>query len=256
MSPPPYPLSGMMNLAWSNSENHEKTPYDGNSKYVLLDGDDDEERIQKYKQKGHILIGYVSAGSCEGWRDDKKKWPKEALACSMDGWDGETWINLKNWELIKPLMEERLKTLKNKGFDGVEADNIAVEIDGRPTLVKENIEYAKWFAETAHKCGLMVVFKNGSDHNLAAKLSSMYDAIIIEEALRYDDMDAYREFKNKQKNIWAFEYPKKSARLKALILGKDKSMDQKQKLRNKVNAKGNVVSGLYLDTKNGWEQIN
>ena len=78
----------IMNLAWSNSGNHKKTD-DDNYDVVLLDCDVDKDEIEKWKNKGKIVIGYISAGSLENWRSDKNDFSDRVVGDSMDGWDGE-----------------------------------------------------------------------------------------------------------------------------------------------------------------------
>ena len=100
----------LLNLAWSNSEQHQNSK-DKGQEVVILDMDASSSTIKKWKNKGRILIGYISAGSREDWRDDFYDWPSNTIGKKMD-WPGEYWINLKYWKEIKPLMTKRMKDLK------------------------------------------------------------------------------------------------------------------------------------------------
>ncbi|KNC81116.1 hypothetical protein SARC_06541 [Sphaeroforma arctica JP610] len=46
-------------------------PSDGAGSIVMLDGDDSASEVAKYKAKGFLVAGYISARSWEDWRDDK-----------------------------------------------------------------------------------------------------------------------------------------------------------------------------------------
>ena len=78
----------IINWAWSDSGTHMETPYDSNKRVILLDGDVDKSKITEYKDKGHIVIGYISVGSWEDWRSDIDDFSERVKGPAMDGWDG------------------------------------------------------------------------------------------------------------------------------------------------------------------------
>ena len=118
----------LFNWAWSDSGTHLETPYDSNKRVILLDGDVEQSMVQEYKDKGHIVIGYISVGSWEDWRSDVDDFSERVKGPAMDGWEGERWFNLEFWQDLKDPMTNRLKVLKEKGFDAYEGDNIGMVV--------------------------------------------------------------------------------------------------------------------------------
>lgn len=223
------------NLAWSNTGGHKNTPFT-NQDVVLLDGfDSTAAKVTEYRAKraGLVLIGYLSVGTLENWRPDKSSWPSDTLDVTNPDWDKETWINLDNWEKLKPVMTKRLEMLKAKGFDSAEFDNASVDSPNGEKRRDANVAYLKWLADTCHSFGLRCFMKNGPD--LCKRIAGEYDGLITESALEYKgDMKAYLEaFGNKC--IFDFEYKD----------GVQVSEDARK-----------LFSSMYLDTKGeGWKQL-
>ncbi len=207
--PIPNQKTIMVNHAWSNSGKHKNTPTpDMNTTpfIIMLDGDVDAKTVQQYSKC--TTIGYLSVGTREDWRADTKDWPAQTVGPSDKGWEGENWLVLDQWQLIKPIMTKRLTNLKTKGFQVFEADNISV-IDqfSNPTAaqISTNVEYAKWLAGEAHRIGLKCAFKNGP--RLIKSIVNDYDMLITESALLYaDDVTQYKLFYDNHKMIFDFEY--------------------------------------------------
>ena len=222
----------LLNYAWSNTGRQEKTKYDKKLKVVLLDMDVDKSEVKYYKDRGHTVIGYISVGSVEKWRDDADSFSKRVVWKNMNGWKGEKWFRIKYWKDLKDPMKKRLIKLKQKGFDGYEGDNIGIYPDNKKNK-KYNIEYAKWLAKTAHDLGLSAVMKNGNmDYNLAKEVVDDYDAIITEGGFYWKEIEAYKTYADKGKPIWAFEY----------------------KGKNRIK-KHSWISSIWYDTKKGWKKI-
>lgn len=229
----------LLNYAWSNNEKQSKTPYDSSYRVILLDGDVDQQEVQHYKDLGHIVIGYLSVGSWENWRDDKDDFSDRVVGQKMGNWAGEYWFNLEFWEDLKVPMTARFQTLLDKGFDGYEGDNIGmIEQSNNKGREADNIEYGKWLGTTAKNMGLLSIMKNGfQENNIVPDLVDYYDALIFEEAFRYNEVDAYISFKDKP--VWGFEYNRKS------------------KIQTIVDENTYPwVSHVYYQTSNGWEEIN
>ena len=224
-----------MNFAWSNSDKHGKTPYNiGKDDVVLLDGfDANKEDVDYYTKKGNKVIAYISVGSIENWRPDINVFPKKSIGEKYNGWAGERWFNVSNWELLKPGMESRFDMIKEKGFIGYEGDNVMMDSKYNRKHKKDNINYAKWLAETAHVKGLTAIFKNGVD--LIDDIEPYYDGVIVEEAMEYDETKGFKPFSDSGKPTWFFEYE----------ISKNKAL----------NMKLDWMSDVLLDTSSGWLRI-
>lgn len=246
--------SRMCNLAWSNTIGkldtlHTLVQPTSNDAVVLLDGfDASASDVAKWKAQGKIVIGYISVGSWEDWRPDAKQWPKETIGPRMADWDGEKWINLSQWQKLEPIMKARLTMLKNKGFQGYEGDNISVDVSGKRSreYADENIAYGKWLAETAHSMGLLAVLKNADD--FVKTLEPSYDAVIKEEALRYDEADNFYIFLDKNKPVWIFEYPGDEGKNPS-----DEVIQQKlDKTKQKIADKKIRATQILFETRRGY----
>jgi hypothetical protein len=218
----------ILNLAWSNTGSHKDTKESG-QKVIHLDGFDAKpEDVEKYKKDGHVVTGYLSTGSWENWRPDKNDFPKETIGKNYDGWPGEKWLNASVWTLLKPVMKKRFQMIKNKGFDGFELDNTELHHHDPKATYADGVAYNIWIADTAHKMGLIVIWKNSLD--MIKDIVDKFDAVINEEGLHYNEVEKLQMFYDKDKPVWVFEYkPLKKPKYP------------------------NYLSDVYLDVKNkGW----
>lgn len=242
------PAFKIANKAWSNQPNGPEKTRVTNEDVVLLDGfETTANQVKSYTRSANgrrvIPIAYLSAGSFERWRSDAAAWPKECIGKEYEGWPGENWLAVQNWKLIRPVMLARLRMVKGKGFAGIEVDNIALldqfddDEDAKQQYKPYVLQYAKWLADTAHRLGLAIIFKNGGE--LAQFAAEHYDGVIAESPLQYNELNLYKPFFDKHKPVWVFEY---SSNHKALLEALKKNPQLK-------------VSDAQLDSKNGWTHI-
>jgi hypothetical protein len=93
-----------------------------------------KETIDALHRLGKKAIAYFSAGSYEPGRPDSKEFMPSDLGKKMDGWPKEKWVDIRS-ENIKRIMSRRIELAAQKGFDGVDPDNIDgyVSIACRPS---------------------------------------------------------------------------------------------------------------------------
>ena len=162
--------------------------------------------IDELHAKGRKVICYISVGSYEDWRPDKDQFPAEVLGREYDGWPGERWLDIRQIETLAPILLARLDLCKAKGFDAVEPDNMEIYTNdtGIPLTYDDQLKYAIWLADEAHKRGLVIGQKNASDQ--VQDLVNIYDFAITEDAFYYkwaEDMLPYIEA---GKPVFAAEY--------------------------------------------------
>lgn len=155
------------------------------------------------------VFAYVSVGSIEDWRPDVADFPNSIIGNNYPGWEGEKFIDISNIEALAPIMRARLDMIKEKGFDGVEPDNIdlnswtTAEL-GFEITETDIINYSNWLANEAHSRGLSIGQKNASD--LAPQLVNTFDWILLEDAF-YDDFATEAQiYITKNKAVFATEY--------------------------------------------------
>jgi hypothetical protein len=122
------------------------------------------------------------------------------------GWNGESWIDIRNWTVLGPIMAARMRMCLSKGFDAVEPDNLDgfQNRTGFPLTDAQQITYNTNLAATAHDLGLAVALKNDVDQ--LAQLVPFFDFAINEECARYNECAGYTVFTNAGKAVWNVEY--------------------------------------------------
>jgi hypothetical protein len=158
--------------------------------------------------QGRHVICYMDAGTWEGWRPDASKFPASVLGKADPGWTEEKWLDIRQLSIIEPLMEARFKLCKEKGFDGIEADNVDgwQNNTGFPITAAEQLAYDEWLANTAHSLGLSIALK--SDTQQIPELEPYYDYSVDEECVEYSECSLLEPFVKAGKPVFEVEYAK------------------------------------------------
>ncbi len=162
--------------------------------------------------KGRRVVCYISAGSWENWRPDANLFPKEVLGRRLANWPGERWLDIRRLDILGPIMTARLDLCKQKGFDGVEPDNIDAYTNnsGFPLTYDDQIAYNRFLAEEAHKRGLSIGLKNDLDQVL--DLLPYFDWAINEQCFEYKECKKLMSFIEAGKAVFHVEYNLRVAR--------------------------------------------
>jgi len=166
----------------------------------------DQAIIDELHAKGRKVICYISVGSWEDWRPDKDQFPAEVLGKDYDGWPGEKWLDIRRIDLLAPILLARLDLCKTKGFDAVEPDNMEIHSNdtGFPLTYEDQLKFATWLAEEAHKRGLAIGQKNASDQ--VKDLVGIYDFAITEDYFYYRQAESMLPYIKAGKPVFAAEY--------------------------------------------------
>lgn len=153
------------------------------------------------------VVAYFSAGSFEDWRSDAKEFAKSDLGRNMDGWEGEKWLQT-NSQNVRDIMRKRMDMAVAKGFDGIDPDNIDGYDNKNGVGLKkaDTINFVRWLADEGHARGLSVGLKNGGD--IVRDVIDYVEFCVQEQAVQYDDEEAFTPFLKKGKPIFHVEYPK------------------------------------------------
>ena len=84
----------------------------------------DAELVAALKDRGRRVVCYLSAGSWEEFRPDADQFPASVIGKDYEGWSGEKWLDIREIDLLAPIMRSRLDQCVAKGFDRIEPDNI------------------------------------------------------------------------------------------------------------------------------------
>ena len=166
----------------------------------------DQSIIDELHAEGRKVIGYISVGSWEDWRPDRDDFPPEVLGNKYEGWKGERWLDIRQIDKLAPIMLARLDRCQAKGFDAVEPDNMEIHGNhtGFPINYADQLKYALWLADEAHKRGLAIGVKNASDQ--VKDLVERFDFAITEDAFYYGWAEKMRPFIEAGKPVFAAEY--------------------------------------------------
>jgi len=162
--------------------------------------------IQYWKNRGVRVICYLNAGAWEDWRSDHDAFPEGILGNEYEGWPGERWLDIRRIDLLAPIMIARLNLCAQKGFDGVDPDNIDGYMNetGFPLSADDQLTYNRWLAEQAHQCGLAIGLKNDPDQ--VQDLVDIFDWIITENCFYEEWCDLLIPFIQENKPVLDIEY--------------------------------------------------
>ena len=182
--------------------------------------------------KGRKVICYFSGGSYEGGRPDSSSFPQAVLGSVLDGWPNEKWLDIRRIDLLGPIMKKRLDLCRQKGFDGVEADNVDgySNSSGFPLKAADQLAYNRFLATEAHARGLSIGLKN--DLGQAAALEPSFDFAVNEQCFQYNECNLLSPFLNAGKAVFNAEYDAstssfcpKARSLKIMAIRKNLSLD-------------------------------
>jgi hypothetical protein len=161
--------------------------------------------INALHARGIKVICYFSAGSYEDGRPDSSRFTAADKGSKMDGWP-EYWIDTRSAN-IRSIMTDRIQLCKNKGFDGVEADNVDGYSNSTnfPLTYATQLNYNRFLATSAHNRGLAILLKNDGDQ--AVDLWQNFDGELNEQCFAYNECDVlHTYFVQNNKPVFHVEY--------------------------------------------------
>lgn len=162
--------------------------------------------IKQMKANGQKIICYFSAGSAEEWRFDYKKFPADVKGRKLDGWAGETWLDVRRLDVLMPIMEARMDIAVHKGCDAVDPDNMDAYSNksGFPITRAHSIAYFKALANAAHERGLAIGLKNAME--MIPAVQPLMDFAVNEQCREYGECDTYKPVIESGKPVFGIEY--------------------------------------------------
>jgi hypothetical protein len=156
--------------------------------------------------KGRRVVCYLSAGSFEDWRADAGSFPEAVKGDPLDGWPGERWLDIRRLDVLGPIMERRMDLCREKGFDGVEPDNVDgySNRSGFSLTAADQLAYNRFLARAAHARGLSIGLKN--DLGQVAELEPHFDWALNESCYAYRECDLLTPFVAAGKAVFHVEY--------------------------------------------------
>ncbi len=168
--------------------------------------DNDASIVEELHHAGRRVVCYLNVGAWEEWRPDADQFPASVIGKKYSGWPGEKWLDIRQIDLLAPIMRARLDECQAKGFDGIEPDNMDgyTNRTGFPLTYEDQLQYNLWLAKEAHARGLSIGLKNDPDQ--AADLLPYYDWALTEDCFAEDWCDQLTPFIEAGKAVFAAEY--------------------------------------------------
>ena len=161
--------------------------------------------IQELKSQDKKVICYFSAGSYEDFRDDAGQFSAAILGEPLDGFPDERWLDIAS-NNAREMVLSRLDVAKNKGYDGVEPDNVDryVNASGFDLDADAQLAFNRFIANEAHARGLSVGLKNDLDQ--VPELVDYFDFMVNEQCHEFDECETLQPFIDAAKPVFNAEY--------------------------------------------------
>lgn len=168
--------------------------------------DTSPETIADLHARGVRVMCYFSAGSYEDWRPDAVNFPASVLGNDLEGWPGEKWLDIRNLQILAPIMLARLSLAVQKGCDGADPDNVDgyANDSGFPLTPEDQLAYNIFLANAAHQNGLGIGLKN--DLEQIPALVTFFDWALNEECFFYKECHLLEPFIQAGKPVFVIEY--------------------------------------------------
>ena len=154
--------------------------------FYVIDGvGNPASTVAAIHKRGEHAYCYVDIGSWEETRSDASKFPESALGERYIGWPHERWLDIRQMDILAPIMIARMQVCVQKGFDGVQFDNVQDwdNPTGFPITQGESAYYTAWMANQAHAMGLSAAWENAPTN--VAVLEPYMEALIFESCSRH-----------------------------------------------------------------------
>jgi len=156
--------------------------------------------------KNKVVICYVDCGTWENWRADAAKFPESVKGKNVEGWAGEKWLDIRQIDILGPIIRARFDMAVAKKCTGIEPDNIDgySNPSGFPLTAADQIKFNTFLATEAHARNLSIGLKNDNDQ--VNQLVTHFDWAINEECFNYNECDPYRAFIQANLAVFQVEY--------------------------------------------------
>jgi hypothetical protein len=165
-----------------------------------------ENIISQIHANGSKVICHFSAGSYENWRPDASSFPPEILGNTIDGWSGEKWIDIRQMDVIGPIIQNRMTLADQKGCDGIAPARVNgyLASTGFNIIFQDQIDYNIWLSTESHSKGMSIGLKN--DLGQTNQLLPYFDWALNEKCMQYSECEQLLFFINSAKAVFEIEY--------------------------------------------------
>jgi hypothetical protein len=157
----------------------------------------DAATIDRLQAKGITVICYMETGASENYRPDADQYPAAVLGNAVDGFPDERFVDIRQTDVLLPIITARLDLGVTKGCDGIEPDlddTYNGYDTGFPLTMQDQLAFNRAVADAAHARGLSVGLKNGAseDGGFEGAMAEFTDWALNEECNIFDECAATR----------------------------------------------------------------
>lgn len=165
-----------------------------------------KELVDAFHARGIKVIAYVSVGTIENYRPDSTLLPPEIIGSVYPEWPDERFLNIRELEKMKPFIISRFDMIKQKGFDGIEPDNMDGygAQNGFDLTLDDTKLFCEWIIEEAHSRGLSIGQKNTDE--LVPVLYKKFDWALTEDVFNANTQNDYSLYISVGKPVFSAEY--------------------------------------------------
>jgi hypothetical protein len=174
--------------------------------YDIDGADSTRAQVAALHKAGRRVVCYVNAGAYEDWRADAARFPAAVRGKALSGWPGERWLDVRRWDVLRPILAARLADCRAKGFDAVDPDNMDGyrNDSGFALSAADQLRFNRRVADLAHSMGLAVGLKNDLDQVTA--LQPYFDFAVNEQCAQYRECGRLAPFTANAKPVFHVEY--------------------------------------------------
>jgi hypothetical protein len=171
----------------------------------------DSSTIGRLHSKGITVICYMETGAWESYRPDAARYPSTVLGKGVDGYPDERFVDIRQVDVLLPIISARIDLAASKGCDGIEPD-LDDTYDGYTTgftlTEADQLAFNHAVADVAHARGLLIGLKNGasSDGSFERAMVEFTDWALNEECNTFDECSGYSVFIEQNKAVFQVEY--------------------------------------------------
>ncbi len=165
-----------------------------------------KELVDAFHTRGIKVIAYISVGTIENYRPDSALLPNEIIGNIYPAWPDERFLNIREIDKMRPFITSRFDMIKQKGFDGIEPDNMDGygEENGFDLTLEDTKVFCEWIIEEAHNRGLSIGQKNTEE--LVPFLFKKFDWALTEDVFNSNTQNDYSSYIAIGKPVFSAEY--------------------------------------------------
>lgn len=161
--------------------------------------------VTRLHRAGRRVICHVPAGQV-GADPDADRLPAAVRGAPVAGRPGAWWLDIRAWEELRPVLADRLRLCRDKGFDAVVPSGLDgyAQRSGFPLTDLDQLSFNRRVAALARQHGLAVGLRG--DQAQARSLEPDFDFAVSEDCLRRDDCAQLEPFVLAGKLVLHVEY--------------------------------------------------